>query len=78
MSTSILSIKAEDKGDAFIHTNKNKVNLDDMHHTVEMLKERLLILTPNFELHERYPALKEAYEHYKVLEALFEADMPDK
>jgi len=73
MSTSILSIMAEGDGDAMIKTKKNTINLDEMAEMMNTLKERLLILTPNFQLHEHYPALKEAYEHYKVLEAMLAA-----
>lgn len=69
-STTMLSIMAENKGDAIIKTNKHKINLDEMADVVETLKERLLILTPAFEKHEKYPALKEAYDHYKLIEAL--------
>jgi hypothetical protein len=74
MTTSILSIMAEGDGDAMIKTKKNTINLDQMATMMETVKERLLILAPNFELHEKYPALKEAYEHYKVLEAMMAAD----
>ena len=74
MSTSILSIMAEGDGDAMIKTKKHDINLDEMADTIEILKQRLLVLTPNFKLHEHYPALKEAYEHYKVLEAMLAAD----
>ena len=73
MSTSTLSIMAEGDGDAMIKTKKNTINLDEMAEMMNTLKERLLILTPNFQLHEHYPALKEAYEHYKVLEAMLAA-----
>ena len=38
--------------------------------TLKALQERLLILTPNFEAMEEYPALKDAYEQYKMLEKL--------
>ena len=37
---------------------------------MEVVSERLSILTPNPELLEKYDALKEAYEHYKILEKL--------
>jgi hypothetical protein len=70
LSTTVLSIMAEGDGDAIIKTKKNKINLDEMANVVETLKERLLILTPNFEKMEQYPALKEAYDHYKLIEAL--------
>lgn len=38
--------------------------------TLKMLMDRLCIIEPNFKLMEKYPALKEAYDNYKLLEAL--------
>lgn len=38
--------------------------------TLEALMERLSVIEPNLELMEKYPALREAYENYKVMEAL--------
>jgi hypothetical protein len=70
MSTTVLSIMAEGDGDAMIKTKKNTINLDEMARMMYTLKERMLILTPAFEKHEQYPALKEAYDHYKLIEAL--------
>ena len=70
MSTSILNINAEGGGDAIIQTNKNKINLDEVATMMETLKQRMLIITPDFEKHEKYPALKEAYDNYKALEAM--------
>lgn len=74
MSTSILSIMAEGDGDAMIKTKKNMINLDEMAEMMAMLKDRLLILTPNFELHEKYPVLKDLYEQYKVVEAMLKEE----
>jgi hypothetical protein len=74
MSTSVLSIMAEGDGDAMIKTKKNTINLDEMATMMETLKERLLILTPNFEQHEKYPVLKDLYEQYKVVEAMLKED----
>lgn len=37
---------------------------------VEQIQKSLCILEPNFELHEKFPALKEAYEYYKLIENL--------
>lgn len=37
---------------------------------LEDIETRLLILQPNFEKLEKYPALKNAYEHYKLMEKL--------
>ena len=53
-----------------IKTDKHVLNLDDMAETLTALKERLLILTPAFEKHEKYPMLKQAYEHYKLVEKM--------
>jgi hypothetical protein len=74
MSTSILSIMAEGNGDAMIKTKKNTINLDEMAEMMNTLKERLLILTPNFEQHEKYPALKDLYDQYKVMEAMLKEE----
>ena len=37
---------------------------------IEEIEKRLLIIVPAEELHEKFPALKEAYDHYKVIEAI--------
>jgi hypothetical protein len=78
MTTNIMSIKADNGGDAYIKTNKNQINLDEMAEVIQVIKERLLILTPNFELHEKYPVLKDLYEQYKVLEAMLKEEISDK
>lgn len=38
--------------------------------TISKIRERLLILEPKKELLEKYNALKEAYDHFKLLEKL--------
>lgn len=55
-----------------ILTDKHTIDLDDLAETVATLKERLLILTPQFEKHELYPALKAAYENYKLIERMIQ------
>ena len=37
---------------------------------LEKIEERLLILMPDLEKHEKYPALKSAYEKYLMIEKL--------
>jgi hypothetical protein len=37
---------------------------------MQSIEERLLILQDDFEKHEMYPALKDAYEKYKLIEKL--------
>ena len=60
-----------------ISTDKNKINLDELADTISVLRERLLILIPNFEKHEKYQALKKAYDHYKMIEALIQEEHKD-
>lgn len=65
-------------GDANINVKaEGKLTITDAdgneYDVIEFLKtvsERLLVLHPVFEAHEKYPALKEAYDHYKMMEAL--------
>ena len=53
----------------------NEVNLVE---ALKGIEQRLLILEPNFRKHEKYPALKELYEQYKMLEALMIDDEDQK
>lgn len=38
--------------------------------SLDILMERLLVIEANFQKMEKYPALKEAYNNYKLIEAL--------
>ena len=38
--------------------------------TLEKIMERLSIIEPDFDKMDRYPALREAYNNYKTIEAL--------
>jgi hypothetical protein len=38
--------------------------------TLEMLLDRLCIIMPAIDLIEKYPALREAYENYKLIETM--------
>ncbi len=53
-----------------IKTAKSTIDIDELAAMMETLKKRLLILAPNFEMHEKYPMLKELYDEYKAMEAL--------
>lgn len=58
-------------GQDTIKTSKGKeIDLNDLADTMDAIKRRLLILTPNFEMHEKYPMLKEMYEEYLAMERL--------
>ncbi len=45
-------------------------DFQEMQARLAKIEERLAILQPNEELQKRYPALREAYEHYKLIEKL--------
>lgn len=60
-----------------ISTDKGKIDLNELSELISVMKERLLIITPNFEKHEKYAALKKAYDHYKLLEAMISGDEND-
>lgn len=61
-----IDVKAEGK----LTITDNDGNVYDVLEFMKTVSERMLVLQPNFEAHEQYPALKEAYEHYKFLEDL--------
>jgi hypothetical protein len=56
-------------GDANISGNLT-VNGVDVGNTLLAIQDRLAILVPDTKKLEQFAALKEAYEHYKMLEAL--------
>ena len=58
-------------GDAEIE-GKLKVGGKDIAKSLEAIEKRLAILVPDPEKLEHFEALKKAYEHYKLLEALCE------
>ena len=57
-----------------ITTDKNSINLDEVADLVKILKERFLVIIPDFEKHEKYAALKKAYDHYKLIEAMVQEE----
>ena len=64
-----ISITNEDSK-SYIKTSKSKIDIDELADMMATLKKRLLILTPSFEMHEKYPMLKEMYDEYKAMEKL--------
>jgi hypothetical protein len=69
-SASILSADTTVYGKTTIKTAKNEIDIDELANMMEVLKKRLLIIAPNFEMHEKYPMLKEMYNEYKAMEKL--------
>jgi hypothetical protein len=61
---------ANEDNKSYIKTGKSKIDIDELADMMSTLKKRLLILTPNFEMHEKYPMLKEMYDEYKAMEKL--------
>ena len=53
-----------------LSTDKGKIDLNELAEMMKIMRERLLILVPDFEKHEKYEALKKAYDHYKLIEAM--------
>lgn len=49
---------------------KVMINGQDLAETLQTIQARLAILIPDPKLLDKYEALKQAYEHYKTLEAL--------
>jgi hypothetical protein len=45
--------------------------------TLEKIMNRLAILEPDFDKMDRYPALREAYNNYKLIEAMLTGDEPN-
>jgi len=60
---------------AFNPTYNNQ--LEEIDKRVSAIEDRLAILRINETLHEKYPALKEAYEHYKLIEKLVKEQSND-
>ena len=58
-----------------LRDGKNPIKVAE---TLETILERMLILQPNFEKMEQYPALKAAYDNYKMIEALIVNDSDKK
>ena len=50
--------------------SKDVDRIDVITKDLTLIKDRLLLIEEDFKKHEQYPALKEAYEQYKTIEAL--------
>ena len=60
-----------DAGKNVIQTsNGTSLDIDELAEFMDVVKKRLLVLTPNFEMHEKYPMLKQLYDEYKAMERL--------
>jgi len=57
-------------GKVTIRTDKGTLDVDEVISFMDTMKKRMLIITPQFEKHEQYPALKAAYEQYLLVERM--------
>jgi len=69
---------ANEDNKSYIKTGKSKIDIDELADMMETLKRRLLVLTPSFEMHEKYPMLKEMYDEYKAMEKLLSGPDSDE
>jgi len=69
---------ANEDNKSYIKTGKSKIDIDELADMMATLKKRLLILTPSFEMHEKYPMLKEMYDEYKAMERLLSGPDSDE
>jgi hypothetical protein len=56
--------------DLVLSTGAGSLSVNELMSFMETIKKRLLVLTPDFEKHEQYPALLAAYDHYCMVEKL--------
>ena len=76
-STSTTTPSLKVNGDIEISDNGDiRIGSKSLKTFMEKIEDRLTILQPNPELLEKFEALKQAYEHYKTLEALCMGDIP--
>lgn len=54
----------------FEPTGFSSPEFGEMKERIGKIEERLAILQPNIELHDKFPALRRAYEEYLILEKL--------
>ena len=59
-------------------TYPSKTDYEKLEARVIALEERFAILQPNETMQEKYPALREAYEAYKIIEKLVSIKGPDE
>lgn len=55
-------------------SNPLDYKISSLEKKIGMIMDRLAIVDPMIELHEKYPALKDAYENYKIVEAMCKGD----
>lgn len=72
---------ANTAGTGWVHlepTGFSSPEFDEMTERIGKIEERLAILQPNIELHDKFPALRRAYEEYLMLEKLINGSRDNK
>jgi hypothetical protein len=59
-------------------SNGEWLSIDEVGDFMAIMKRRMLILTPDFQKHEKYPVLKEIYEQYCVIDKLINEQHGDQ
>lgn len=54
--------------------NGEQIPLESIVSSIQEIKDRLLIIDPVTALHDKYPDLKDAYDHYMIIKKLVEGD----
>lgn len=67
-----LTMNASNYSDIKIEASNISVNGTKLSDILDSINSRLNILVPNPNKLEKYEALKEAYEHYKLMEAMLD------
>ena len=70
ISSDEIIFKPTENKNAIISTNKNKIDIDWLYETVQLLADRFCVLSADPYVLEKYPTLKDAYEQYQILNAL--------
>ena len=78
ISSSTFTGNVDTSIDNMVVTEKLTVQGIDIGASLKIIQERLLIINENFEKHEKYPALKDAYEKYKLIETLINEQPKDE
>ena len=76
--TSTGTVNIDSKGIDIKDSGDIKIGHRSMKEFMDKMEQRLAILQPDPELLEKFEALRQAYEHYKTLEALCMGDIPKR
>jgi len=72
--SNLIYVSGNNSINAISLTDLNKERHEEIIEHLTALEERLLILQNNIEKHEKYSALKDLYDQYKMIEALIGQD----